>query len=912
MALAHQFNYLNVQIGTVDFTSYLANSEQVASVPIGSEVGRATLTFRDDGTLPAIQEWGTVVIKAGTVAPGTVVWGGFATRQSSEPVSMDGGAVRLVTVDCQSYSIRLATTEPIHETYGGGNNESILMDYVIVDDLVSTYLPAFYDAGLISSTSPVQCDYIQFSHETLRSALNKVVERSAKEFGITAGADFYYRPTGSLGALDHILTEDPDYDEMFPMQAKPYFDDDAVELRNAVRVLGGWTVSAIQTESFLTDGIAYSFQVDYFPQQIISVTLANVPQTVGVYLVDDPADFDCLVHYDQRKFYYQLPPSAGKTLEIVYRYPVRVQEDVLDSASIAAVGGTLWGPAIVDSSISDGTVAQRIGSAYLAGATASIERGQITTSWVGTAALYLPGHIVKVTATALGWESNQLEIQAVTMRFAPRPGGVGSCLTYWDMDVGSPLSVGRSMGESFINAPETTNWKEAPQIERGLTEGDIPTLDHGTGLSGLADDDHTQYLLATGTRAGASSQAQTFTNGIIGPSWKPASDSTTALQMRNAGGTAVFTLDTTNSRVVLASGVPLFVGSDRFLHNYGTTNLFAGIEAGNLTLSTAYDNVAVGYRSLQSLTTGYHNVAIGREALPATTSGQDNVGLGTYALRANTDGFGNFALGYYSLAANVHGIYNVAVGMGALQTFNPADASGRNIAIGAGALVAATTGINNVAIGTTTGYTLTTGYGNIFLGHAAGMYETGSNKLFVNSQWTGTEAADRLAAIIYGEMSSTVASQILRTNAQLQVMRASSTTNAVDTVAILAHNTSGTAAANFGSGLLFTLESSTTADQNAALITSSWIVATHASRTARLALAAYDYNGAREGLRIDTNGSAALLGLYGAAAVAQATTSVAAASFTANSGTAVNDASTFDGYTIKQMAKALRNLGVLA
>jgi hypothetical protein len=43
----------------------------------------------------------------------------------------------------------------------------------------------------------------------------------------------------------------------------------------------------------------------------------------------------------------------------------------------------------------------------------------------------------------------------------------------------------------------------------------------------------------------------------------------------------------------------------------------------------------------------------------------------------------------------------------------------------------------------------------------------------------------------------------------------------------------------------------------------------------------------------------------------QETTGVAAAAFTANSGTTVNDASTFDGYTLKQVVKALRNLGIL-
>ena len=368
---------------------------------------------------------------------------------------MDGATARLVTVDCQSYAIKLTTTEPISETYGGGNNEAVTTDNDIVDDLVSTYLPAFYDAGSISSSSPVTCNYIQFSEETLRSALNKIVERSAKEYGIGADAKVYYRPAGGAGTLDHVLTQAPDYSSTYPMVAKPYSDRDDVEVRNAVRVIGGWTVSAIQTEQFTTDGTAYVFQVNYFPQVILSVTLASIAQTVGVYLVDDPADFDVLVHYDARKFYYQLPPPGGKTLEIVYRYPVRVEEDVVNASSVAAVGGTLWGPTIQDSTISDGTVAQTIGSAYLAWATASISRAQLSTSWVGGGGtIYRPGQTVYVTADALEWDVEPLEIQAVTMRFSPRPGGSGSCLTYWDLDVGTPMTVGRSIGEAFSNDPD--------------------------------------------------------------------------------------------------------------------------------------------------------------------------------------------------------------------------------------------------------------------------------------------------------------------------------------------------------------------------------------------------------------------------------------------------------------------------
>lgn len=54
------------------------------------------------------------------------------------------------------------------------------------------------------------------------------------------------------------------------------------------------------------------------------------------------------------------------------------------------------------------------------------------------------------------------------------------------------------------------------------------------------------------------------------------------------------------------------------------------------------------------------------------------------------------------------------------------------------------------------------------------------------------------------------------------------------------------------------------------------------------------------------------LGFWNATPIVQPTTAVAAATFVANTGTAVNNASTFDGYTMQQVVKALRNIGLLA
>lgn len=54
------------------------------------------------------------------------------------------------------------------------------------------------------------------------------------------------------------------------------------------------------------------------------------------------------------------------------------------------------------------------------------------------------------------------------------------------------------------------------------------------------------------------------------------------------------------------------------------------------------------------------------------------------------------------------------------------------------------------------------------------------------------------------------------------------------------------------------------------------------------------------------------LGLWNTAPIAQPTTAVTSATFVANAGTAMNTLSTFDGYTLPQIVKALRNFGALA
>jgi hypothetical protein len=92
------------------------------------------------------------------------------------------------------------------------------------------------------------------------------------------------------------------------------------------------------------------------------------------------------------------------------------------------------------------------------------------------------------------------------------------------------------------------------------------------------------------------------------------------------------------------------------------------------------------------------------------------------------------------------------------------------------------------------------------------------------------------------------------------------------TVLTLGHNTSGTPGVNFGTTLLMTGESTTTPDRSIAALVSRWATATDASRKGRLDFFVYD-TAARFAMRLETNGTAPMIGFLGAAAVSRPTVS---------------------------------------
>ncbi len=89
----------------------------------------------------------------------------------------------------------------------------------------------------------------------------------------------------------------------------------------------------------------------------------------------------------------------------------------------------------------------------------------------------------------------------------------------------------------------------------------------------------------------------------------------------------------------------IFSDGNRYIHNFGTSNFFAGVNAGNLTMS-GESNTGVGLAALRDNAAGHFNTAVGTIALHGNTTGNSNTASGFGALNFNRTGDNNTALGF--------------------------------------------------------------------------------------------------------------------------------------------------------------------------------------------------------------------------------------------------------------------------
>jgi len=230
------------------------------------------------------------------------------------------------------------------------------------------------------------------------------------------------------------------------------------------------------------------------------------------------------------------------------------------------------------------------------------------------------------------------------------------------------------------------------------------------------------------------------------------------------------------------------------LSDTGSANFFAGLLAGNVSLSgyrntgvgdgalgadrAGFENTANGYDALNSDKAGADNTASGAFALGDTTSGSENTAMGAGALGGNSTGSNNVAIGYEAIQDNSTDSGLVAVGFQALQNDSAGHGfltiGGASTAIGYQALQGNTsgadntgvgyqslmmnsagndntgvgiwsligcTGSENIAIGSLAGFSLTTGDNNIDIGNPGASGDNGVIRIGV----PGTQASAYLA-----------------------------------------------------------------------------------------------------------------------------------------------------------------------
>lgn len=193
-----------------------------------------------------------------------------------------------------------------------------------------------------------------------------------------------------------------------------------------------------------------------------------------------------------------------------------------------------------------------------------------------------------------------------------------------------------------------------------------------------------------------------------------------------------------------------YKGSNVFIHNKGTDNIYVDENSGNLN-ATAANNTALGAYSLYNVTTGHSQTAIGSSALRNTTSGQQNTAIGYWAMYSNTTGSFNTALGYRAISANTSGTENVALGYQTLMSNSTGNA---NTAVGYQALINNSTGYQNTGIGDWALKSNTIGAANTAVGYySLNANTTGEfNTSFGTASMYSNKANSRSTAVGYNAM----------------------------------------------------------------------------------------------------------------------------------------------------------------
>ena len=237
-----------------------------------------------------------------------------------------------------------------------------------------------------------------------------------------------------------------------------------------------------------------------------------------------------------------------------------------------------------------------------------------------------------------------------------------------------------------------------------MTEGSVIFA----GAGGLLSQDNSNFFWNNSSKTLSVVGAITVTNSaVIGQNsvvFQPGTNSTTFMQVKDAGGTTFLLVDTSNKQVEISNGGQLVIdgtiaigldmsggtfatavqnwpadpvinaagtqiiryddinknmyfGTSAFQNNAVTNSLGFGFHAGLNTNTGANFSIFIGSQAGEGDSgadlTGSGNVGIGYQSCQSMSTGYDCVGLGYRTLFQNRDGFENLAIGKSSMVGNI-------------------------------------------------------------------------------------------------------------------------------------------------------------------------------------------------------------------------------------------------------------------
>lgn len=253
---------------------------------------------------------------------GYKIFAGNILNVTYEQLGRENDVISVSCVDYTHILDRRLVSMTIQETTDKAAIQTII-DQFAANEGIGTYFVA--EAVTISQLT---LNYVPVSQ-----ALKQIAELAGKSWYIDYDKQLHYFPR-QQGQAPFQITANSALHKDLQVQK------DSSRLRNRIFVRGGVerTTSPI-TETVVADGEQTQFLLAEKPHDL-EVTVNGVPKTVGIKNIDDAADFDFLMNFQEK--YVEVAsastPANGDDIAFTYSYDVPILVSVEDSDSIAESG----------------------------------------------------------------------------------------------------------------------------------------------------------------------------------------------------------------------------------------------------------------------------------------------------------------------------------------------------------------------------------------------------------------------------------------------------------------------------------------------------------------------------------------------------------------------------------------------